>query len=120
MRSASWDGRIVVWDSVTGGEILPLSGHESRVSAVSWSPKGKNRLASAGNETTVRVWNAETGEEAPTLGGHRGEVRDVAWSRDGGLAVSSGATGALCLVGPMSAAPSPLNRSVRVSRLVIA
>jgi WD40 repeat protein len=44
---------------------------------VAFSPDGK-RLASAGDNGTVRVWDAATGQEARTLTGHTGEVWSVA------------------------------------------
>jgi WD40 repeat protein len=49
---------------------------------VAYSPDGK-RLASAGDDYTVKVWDAQTGQELHTLKGHTDLVNSVAYSRDG-------------------------------------
>jgi WD40 repeat protein len=56
--------------------------HNSFVNSVGWSPDGL-RLASAGEDQTVRIWNAETGQELETLRGHRASIEAVNWSSDG-------------------------------------
>jgi WD40 repeat protein/serine/threonine protein kinase len=50
--------------------------------AVAWSPDGE-RLASAGQDHTVRLWNAVTGNEIMQLMGHTATVAAVAWSPGG-------------------------------------
>ena len=59
-----------------------LTGHTNSVHAVAWSPDG-TRLATAGDDRTVRIWDPTTGETLTTLTGHTGAVRAVAWSPDG-------------------------------------
>ncbi|SLM35266.1 nacht and wd40 domain protein, partial [Lasallia pustulata] len=64
-----------------------LEGHSSSVSAVAFSPAGK-QLASGSRDNTVRIWDAATGATLQTLKGHSGPVRAVAFSPDGKQLVS--------------------------------
>src|ERR1700743_371315 len=60
-----------------------LSGHQSWVSSVGFSPDGK-RIVSGSEDKTVRVWDAETGEVVlGPLQEHSGSVWSVAFSPDG-------------------------------------
>jgi len=52
------------------------------VHGVCFSPDG-TRLASAGDDKTVKLWDARTGEESRTLEGHTGKVHSVCFSPDG-------------------------------------
>ena len=66
-----------------------LEGHSSWVSAVAFSPDGK-QLASGSADTTVRIWDAATGATLQTLEGHLEPVHAVVFSPDGKQLASGG------------------------------
>jgi len=67
IASASGDGTVQVWDSLTGNHAYVYRGHAdyypdhyisgSAVNSVSWSPDGK-QIASGSSDSTVQVWLA--------------------------------------------------------------
>jgi WD40 repeat protein len=66
------------WDSL----IQTLTGHSGWVTAIAFSPEGK-QVASGSDDETIKLWDATTGDLQQTLTGHSGPVRAVAFSRDG-------------------------------------
>ncbi len=79
-------------------ELLDLSGdkplttpydHRGRVNLVRFSPdKNNQRLASAGEDKTIKLWNRE-GTLLDTLGGHKDSVTSVDFSPDGKMLAST-------------------------------
>jgi WD40 repeat protein/serine/threonine protein kinase len=69
-------------DSLTRHATLTLHGHVGPVNAVAYTRDGK-RLATGGNDKTVRIWDAATGREIARIRGHTNSVLGVAWSPDG-------------------------------------
>jgi WD40 repeat protein/serine/threonine protein kinase/tetratricopeptide (TPR) repeat protein len=82
-----------LWGAAAGKEGPTLRGHAGGVASVAWGPHG-TRLASAGDDGTVKVWAADAGKETLILRGHALGVTSPAWSPDDTRLASAGGAGA--------------------------
>ncbi len=71
-------------------EPLVLRGHAGSISALAFDHAGL-RLASAGEDLTIRLWDARTGEARGVLTGHTGPVRRLRFCADDSRLMSVGA-----------------------------
>src|SRR5262249_18168858 len=83
LASVSLRGPVSVSDSTTGEPRCTFEDlHTGNVEGVAFSRNGR-RLASGGEDKTVRVWDATTGREILGLRGHTDRCGCVAFSPDG-------------------------------------
>ncbi len=76
-------GYLALWDiSAEPRSLTSFAGHSDAVTCLSFHPSG-TRLASGGDDMTVRIWDTAAGLEALALGGHRHEITVVAFSPSG-------------------------------------
>ncbi|MDA0917725.1 MAG: protein kinase [Planctomycetota bacterium] len=92
LASGENNGRVILWDVLSGEKIRELSGHSIRVKAVVFSPDGK-RLASSSSDGTARVWDVATGHVTLTLKDFNASVEDIAFSPDGTRLVTADGSG---------------------------
>lgn len=94
VATGAYDGRVKLWDAVTGKEIAVFERHGDWIHEVAFSPDGK-LVASAAD--TANVWDVATGTLRHSLRIHDGHVRSVAFSPDGKTLATSGADHSLKL-----------------------
>ncbi|MFO1502149.1 MAG: hypothetical protein U1G07_27880, partial [Verrucomicrobiota bacterium] len=78
-----------LWDTETGRLRLSLNGHYGRVLCATYSPDGR-RIATAGDDHTIKIWDSEDGRELLSITGHESETYCLAFSPDGRRLASSG------------------------------
>lgn len=84
LASASDDGTLILWDTLTGSPIRTLQGW-GQIKAITWSPDGRY-LAAQGFDLpdyTVILWETATGTELFRLEKVWGMRTGLAWSPDG-------------------------------------
>jgi WD40 repeat protein len=60
LATTGWDGRVTIWDTITGQQVLSLRGFSGQATCLKFSPAG-DRLAASGIEgqsATIRIWDA--------------------------------------------------------------
>jgi WD40 repeat protein len=86
-------GAILLWDIASRSVIGRLTGHESFVTALAFSPDGQT-LASGSQDRTARLWNLAERREGLGFTNRTGGFTSLAFSPDGRTLAMSGAGGA--------------------------
>ena len=92
VASGSDDKTIRVWELASGKLIQTLTGHDSLVSDIDFSPDG-TLLVSSSYDESLKVWEWARGLSLCTLEGHAGFVYSVAFTDSGNTLVSGGYDG---------------------------
>ncbi len=82
LLAVSRDRLVEIREGDTGELLTTLSGHGGEVLGLAFSPDGK-RLASVGDDATLRLWHVPGWREVLTLRGPVSWIWSVAFSRDG-------------------------------------
>lgn len=86
------DGRIIIYNVVTGDDVVVTIGRSSGAHFTAWSPRG-DMVAVGGAENDIYVCDPSTGKILFTLRGHANYTNHVAWSPEGARLLSSSADG---------------------------
>jgi len=107
IATASYDRSIKIWDitnqnprlipevgDLKSGICIPtclhtLTGHQQPVSAIAFSPDGR-QLVSSSFDKTIKLWDTNSGKCVKTLLGHRNRIWTVAFSPNGRQIASGG------------------------------
>ena len=96
VATASKFGYQVMAFRVADGFLLWEAAHESEVECVCWSPDS-SRIATGGEDYTVRVWDAKTGEQVRVIELNAGPD-GIAWSAGGATVAAGLETGEVVLL----------------------
>lgn len=117
LASVGRDGRIRLWDGMTGAARGSAPAHEGGATTVLFTPDG-NYLITAGVDGAIRVWDVAAGEARARFDSGLSEVQSLAVSPDAALLAAGGTGGDIelwdisalgnPLVGDLSAGQKPL------------
>ena len=96
LATGTREGRIRLWDTMTGKRWMDLKGPAVSILALAFSPDGKI-IVSGCTDNTVQLWDTEKGIKLATLLGHIGWVSAVAFSADGKTLASGDANKVIIL-----------------------
>lgn len=95
------DFSVRIWNARTFKEVAKLTGHQDRVTSLSWSRDSRRLASTSGSvmhparDNSIRVWDAASRRAVTVLIGHTNEVVSCAWHVDGRQLVSASKDGTL-------------------------
>jgi len=87
LAGATSDGRIILWDLVSGDRLHTLAGHHAKINSLSFSSDG-SFLASGGLDKNLILWDVVSGEPLFQRSTSE-EISQVAFSPDGSILAST-------------------------------
>jgi WD40 repeat protein len=90
-------GELILWDLAAKKEMVRWPGHDAWVSALAWSPSGKEILSGGGDGSLV-LWDAANQEILAQWDAHDAAINALAISPDGTLAAAASDDGTLTLL----------------------
>jgi len=99
LASASWDGKVIVWDLASGNQIVNFRGKPfpASITNVVFSPDGKSVFAGVAEDKQVYQWDLSTSQIMRTFSGEDKEIYGLAVSPDGGLLAAGNQDGDILL-----------------------
>jgi WD40 repeat protein len=82
---------VFLWNTVSGDRLCELTGHQSEVTALCFSPDGRI-IASGDDKGQIRFGEAATGKVARVWNSAEGRIGAIAWSPGGSLVVAGDST----------------------------
>jgi WD40 repeat protein len=89
IATGSYDGKIKLWDTIEGSEILSINAFERNVTSVKFSPDGKI-LAGGGLGDAFHLWDIASGELLKSITNHKIVVSGARYTPNGDLFISIG------------------------------
>jgi WD40 repeat protein len=83
------EGAVRLWDVATFAEPRVLRGHRQAISAIAFTPDGR-QMVSGGFDATVRLWDVATGREVRRFPGPTDRVENVTVTGDGKRVIACG------------------------------
>jgi len=84
LASGTRDGQVCLWPS---GNLLPRFKHPSAITAISWSPNGKN-IALGDSDDVIWVYDQNLEKLRAILQGDLEGIQNIKWSADGSFVMS--------------------------------
>jgi WD40 repeat protein/transcriptional regulator with XRE-family HTH domain len=82
LASGSGDGKVKIWDTTTGAELLEFTADPQAVNQLAFSPEGE-MLAAVGDGSTIKLWSVDSGQELVSTPAGQDTTLSVAFSPDG-------------------------------------
>jgi WD40 repeat protein len=97
------NNQVDLWNTADGDSIRSFIGHTSDISAVAFSPDGRN-IITASSDSTIRVWDVSTGDQVKSFA-IKTKVNVMALSRDGSRIAAGLGTGGILLLNAETGEP---------------